>query len=113
MKNSTSFCKRGYLSAPVYIQFIRGVRLLGLEVRKATRLLEKIVASDEGVAVRLNASLLLSGIRQGREIFDERPLISEFGKREQSTPIYIHDVVWCEIANAIEAAYRAKGGYDD
>jgi hypothetical protein len=100
-------------AAPINIQFIRFPRLYGLEVGKATRLLEGIIADHECSSVQQNACLLLNGIKGGREIFDQYPLISERGKREQSPPIYIHDAILSEIANAIKAAYRAIGGYDD
>jgi hypothetical protein len=99
--------------ASIYIQFIRDDRLFGLEVGAATRLLELIEATHDCVAVRSNASLILTGIKQGREIFDRYPLISERGRTEQSPPIYIHDVILSGIADATKAAYRAKGGYDD
>jgi hypothetical protein len=100
-------------AAPIDIQFLRGPRLYGLEVGKATRLLEGIIAYHKCSSVRKNACLLLNGIKQGREIFDEYPLISERGRQEQSPPIYIHDAILSEIENVIKTAYRAKGGFDD
>jgi hypothetical protein len=105
MKNSTSFetCKHGRPSELVCIQFIRHPHLYGLEAGKAIRLLETIEASHKSPEVRQNASLLLLGIKCGREIFDEYPLVSERGKEKQSPPIYIHDVILSEISNAIKA----------
>jgi len=99
-------------TAPVYIQFIRDTRQYGLEKGKATRLLQLIKATHQDDDVKANADLLLKGIKRGREIFDEYALVSEFGERQQTPTIYIHDVIWNEIANAIKAA-RVIGGCDD
>jgi hypothetical protein len=109
--------RRGFVGGPTkrkYIQFLRDDRgLLGLEVSEAIRLLEIIKASHKCVAARTNASLLLRGIKRGREIFDEHPLISEIGKRGKSAVIHIHDAVVLEIVNSIRAASRDTGGRDD
>jgi hypothetical protein len=98
-------------TVPIYIQFISDTSLYGLEKDKATRLLKIIKATHQDDDVKANADLLLKAIKRGREVFDEHPLISEFGRGQQSPTIYIHDVIWNEIANAIKAA-RAIGGCD-
>ena len=99
-------------TVPNCIQFIRGSTLYGLEKGKATRLLKLIKATHQDDDVKANANLMLNGIKRGRDIFDEHALLSEFGAGQQSPTIYIHDVIWNEIANAIRAA-RAIGGCDD
>jgi hypothetical protein len=112
VKTSTFIETCGRKLGPIYIQFIRDNRLYGLEVGKAIRLLEKL-ATHEDASVRANASLLLQGIMQGRETIDQYPLISEFGRREQSPVIYIHDVIMAELYFTIKAASRAIGGRGD
>ncbi len=100
-------------TAPIYVQFLRDRSLLGLEKNEAIRLLNIIKASQESAAAKRCADILLRGIAQGREIFDQHPLISEIGKQRKSAPIYIHDTVWFAIIESIIATSRANGGRDD
>jgi hypothetical protein len=86
---------------------------LGLEVGKATRLLERIKASHKCIAAREIAGLLLGGIGQGREILDEHPLITECGRRKPSPVIYIHDAIVNEIASLLRTSYRLPGDRDE